>query len=125
VGNCSVVCGFYLLIYKNTGRIFPEYGPNMIWNKKYGHGGMMGLRNQPSSFQTVITPKKAKVMAQEFLDLYYTGTVAEDPHPFYGYYTLHVEKDGVIYGMLSIDGFDGEVWYHNWHGAHIQTLENH
>jgi uncharacterized membrane protein len=30
-----------MLIDKNTGQIFPEYGPNMMWNLKYGHGGMM------------------------------------------------------------------------------------
>jgi hypothetical protein len=30
-----------MLIDKTTGRIFPEYGPNMMWNLKYGHGGMM------------------------------------------------------------------------------------
>jgi hypothetical protein len=28
---------FEMLIEKNTGRIFPEYGPNMMWNTKYGH----------------------------------------------------------------------------------------
>lgn len=33
---------FEMLIDKTTGRIFPEYGPNMMWNTKYGHGGMMG-----------------------------------------------------------------------------------
>ena len=33
---------FEMLIDKDTGRIFPEYGPNMMWNTKYGHAGMMG-----------------------------------------------------------------------------------
>ena len=33
---------FEMLIDKTTGRIYPEYGPNMMWNLKYGHGGMMG-----------------------------------------------------------------------------------
>jgi hypothetical protein len=116
---------FEMLINKITGRIFPEYGPNMMWNTKYGHGGMMRPRNQPSSYTMTITDEKAKTIAQEFLNLYYRGTIAEDPHPFYGYYTLHVEKDGVIFGMLSVDGFDGEVWYHNWHGSYIQSMEMH
>jgi hypothetical protein len=34
---------FEMLINKDTGRIFPEYGPNMMWNTKYGHAGMMGV----------------------------------------------------------------------------------
>jgi hypothetical protein len=34
------VGAFEMLIDKETGRIFPEYGPNMMWNTKYGHGGM-------------------------------------------------------------------------------------
>jgi hypothetical protein len=34
-----------------------------------------------------------------------------------------VKKDGVIFGMLSVHGSDGEVWYYNWHGKYIQTME--
>jgi hypothetical protein len=33
---------FEMLIDKQGGRVFPEYGPNMMWNTKYGHGGLMG-----------------------------------------------------------------------------------
>src|SRR3990170_1585270 len=37
---------FELLVDKYTGYVFPEMGPNMMWNTKYGmmggHGGMMG-----------------------------------------------------------------------------------
>ena len=36
---------FELLADKQTGAVFPEYGPNMMWNTKYGHmagAGMMG-----------------------------------------------------------------------------------
>ena len=41
---------YELLISKYTGDIFPEPGPNMMWNQKYGHmaGGMMVLRCRPS-----------------------------------------------------------------------------
>ncbi len=116
---------FEMLIDKNTGRIFPEYGPNMMWNTKYGHGGMMGGCCQPPSSFPSIKQDEALSIAQEFLDDHYPGTIAEDPHPFYGYYTIHVAKDGEIQGMLSVNGYDGEVWYHNWHGAYIQTIELH
>ena len=116
---------FEMLIDKNTGRIFPEYGPNMMWNTKYGHGGMMGGWRQAPTAQMPISQDEAVAIAQEYLDQYLPGTVAGDPHPFYGYYTIHITKDNEIYGMLSVHGTDGTVWYHNWHGAHIQSLELH
>ena len=116
---------FEMLIDKSTGRIFPEYGPNMVWNTKYGHGGMMGGWSQLPPEDNFITEDDAIKIAQDFLDSVYPGTVAEDPHPFYGYYTLHVTKDGEIYGMLSVNSLDGAVWYHNWHGAYIKSREIH
>lgn len=124
---------FEMLIDKTTGRIFTEYGPNMMWNTKYGHGGMMGggpgdmmgTWSQHPSEEMPIDKDEAVKAAQEFLDSVYPGTVAEDPHPFYGYYTLHVIKDGEMYGMLSVNDYDGAVWYHNWHGAYISSMEMH
>jgi hypothetical protein len=88
---------FEMLIDKSTGRIFPEYGPNMMWNTKYGHGGMMGGWSQFPSEDEFIDEDEVMKTAQDFLDNVYPGTVAEDPHPFHGYYTLHVAKDGEIY----------------------------
>jgi len=116
---------FEMLIDKRSGRIFPEYGPNMMWNTKYGHLGMMGGWSQPPSGQMPIDHEEAVLIAQEFLDNSYLGTIAEDPHSFYGYYTIHVTKDGEIHGMLSVNSYDGAVWYHNWHGLHIQSREIH
>lgn len=119
------VGAFEMLIDRGSGRIFPEYGPNMMWNVKYGHGGMMGNWSQTPSGQMSIDHNEAILIAQEFLDVSYPGTIAEDLHQFYGYYTIHVIKDGEIYGMLSVNGFDGAVWYHNWHGSYIQSRSVH
>jgi len=85
---------------------------------------MGGWTRSPSS-QMPISQDEAVSIAQSFLDRTYPGTLAEDPHPFYGYYTIHVSKDGRIHGMLSVNGHDGSVWYHNWHGAYIQSREIH
>ncbi|MEM2050289.1 MAG: hypothetical protein QW491_14380 [Thermoproteota archaeon] len=116
---------FEMLIDKNTGYIFPEYGPNMMWNTKYGHGRMMhGWLRTPSG-EMPVNREHALSIAQKFLDNVYPGALAEDPHPFYGYYTIHITKDGRIFGMLSVNGYTGEVWYHDWHGAYVQTLEKH
>jgi hypothetical protein len=101
------------------GYIRPEPGPNMMWNTKYGmHVGWVGgIGNR------TITVDQAKEYAQRWLDTYLPGTIAKDVHPFYGYYTIHIERDGKIYGMLSVNAFTGQVWYHNWHGTYIQTKE--
>jgi hypothetical protein len=122
---------FEMLIDKETGRIFPEYGPNMMWNTKYGHsgmmgssGGMMGGYTQPPSGDDV-DEEEALGIAQGFLDEVYPGSEADDPHPFYGYYTIHTTKDGEITGMLSVNSYEGDVWYHNWHGEYIQSMEGH
>lgn len=115
---------FEMLIDKSSGRIFPEYGPNMMWNINYGHGSMMGGFYQPPSGK-VIGEEGAIDIAQAFLDEVYPGSKAEDPHPFYGYYTIHTAIDEEIFGMLSVNVFDGVVWYHDWHGEYIRSLEPH
>jgi len=114
------------------GDIRPEQGPNMMWNTKYGMqgmgGGMMGWgapRPRNTSVTASISENEAKQLAQQYLDGALPGARAEDVHPFYGYHTIHVEKDGRTYGMLSVNIYTGQVWYHNWHGAYIQTREMH
>jgi hypothetical protein len=116
---------FEMLIDKTTGRIFPEYGPNMMWNLKYGHGGMMGGWTQAPSSQMPVNQSDARQRAQRYLDTAYPGTSADEVHPFYGYYTIHITRNGEIDGMLSVNGYDGDVWYHSWHGAYIQRQELH
>jgi len=31
--------------------------------------------------------------------------------------------DGAVYSMLSVNGFIGQVWYHEWHGQFIREVE--
>lgn len=112
---------FEMLIDKSTGRIFPEPGPNMMWNTKYGHRGMMGGWGLAPTGEMPISEGEALTLAQAFLDKNYPGAVAEDAYRFYGYYTIHVLKGDVILGMLSVNGYSGRVWYHTWHGAYIQS----
>jgi len=47
----------------------------------------------------------------------------EEADRFYGYYTLHVLNDRQIYGMLSVNGYTGQVWYHSWHGPFLGMKE--
>ena len=115
---------FEMLIDKETGRIFPEYGPNMMWNTKYGHGGMMGSGHMGGgSGPPTVDEAQALAIAQEWLDGVYPGSDAEESHPFYGYYTIHTMRNGKVTGMLSVNQYTGAVWYHNWHGAYITSVE--
>jgi hypothetical protein len=118
---------FEMLIDPYTGRIFAEYGPNMMWNAKYGMmrgiggmGGMMGSQRRPPTSNMTITQDQARTLAEKYLKSYLPGTSTEDPDVFYGYYTIHILKNGQIYGMLSVNGYSGQVWYHSWHGQFIQ-----
>ena len=132
-----------LLVDKHTGQVYPEPGPNMMWNTRYGlmaggrgmggvlgqNGGMMGGQSfqQDSSSATgtgmSVSPERAREIANDYLERVSPSTEAGEAEELYGYYTLHTEKDGEITGMLSVNGYSGEVWYHSWHGPFIAMEE--
>jgi hypothetical protein len=142
---------FELLVDPTTQIAYPEYGPNMMWNLEYGginhssmmggrggFGGMMGgmmggsmmsgwnYQTTPAniSAEMTVTPEQAVEYAQQYLDTNYVGaTAATDPTQFYGYYTLDFEKDGKVAGMLSVNGYSGQVFLHTWHGTFIEESE--
>ena len=67
--------------------------------------------------------QEATEIAGRWLAAYRPGvTVEEHADPFYGYYTIHTQKDGEIEGMLSVHGTTGQVWYHTWHGAFFSLI---
>ncbi len=114
---------FELLIDKTTGTITPEMGPNMMWNTKYtfNSGYCNWFRGQPTTSPT-ITGEQAEALAQQYLDVYYQGTTVDEGTAFYGYYTFEVLNNSDVYGMLSVNSYNGQVWFHTWHGAFIQEV---
>jgi hypothetical protein len=123
-----------VLVDPNTKAVYPEMGPNMMWNLKYGmmsgfgrygmRGMMMGNFGPTDlSGEMPITPEKAIEAAQTYLDTYFKEanlTVAPEADLFYGYYTLHVNQDGHPAGMLSVNGYTGQVFPHTWHGKLLE-----
>jgi len=109
-------------------------GYGMMGNGMMG-GGMMGYGNimmqgwdnttpVDVSAELTVTPEKAIEYAQQYLDANISGAVAAtDPVQFYGYYTLDFEKDGRVAGMLSVNGYSGQVFLHTWHGTFIEEAE--
>ena len=146
---------FELLVDSTSQAVYPEHGPNMMWNLKYsginhnnmmgGNGyGMMGggMMNMMGgngntmmqgwdnttpvdvSATMTVTPEQAIQYAQKYLDANISGaTAATDPIQFYGYYTIDFEKDGKVAGMLSVNGYSGQVFLHTWHGTFIEEAE--
>jgi len=104
---------FQMIIDKYSGIISTEMGPNMMWNTKYG---MMGTQQGSMT----LTNEQATAYAQQFLDSRLPGTKAEDSGVFYGYYHFDVTRDNRTYGMLDVNGYSGQVWYHTWHGNFIR-----
>lgn len=107
------------LLVLRDGSVRPEPGPNMMWNAKYGHMGMMGFRRGfPGEMR--VSPEEALAIAQRHLDRSSPGlAVGDEAEAFYGYYTIHTVRDGAIVGMLSVHGSTGEVWLHTWHGTFL------
>jgi len=132
-----------LLVNPYTGDVYPEYGPNMMWNLKYGmhnntgYGmmnrgrGMMGgsyrYQSETNFVGNTVSVESAKSLAADYLNgsTHSDYSVSNDVHEFYGYYTFHLEKAGETVGMLSVNGLTGEVWFHNWHGTLIDVIEGH
>ncbi|MCL5986766.1 MAG: hypothetical protein M1371_09450 [Actinobacteria bacterium] len=112
-----------LLLDKSNGYIFPEYGPNMMWNLKYGMHRRLDLSQKDISMP--VDGDKAIEIASRYLEKTNSGEYAGDEaEKYYGYYTIHtVTKDGQISGMLSVNGYTGQVWYHTWHGVFIDMKE--
>jgi hypothetical protein len=132
---------FELLVDPVSQVAYPEFGPNMMWNLKYGgmmhtDGGMMGAgaglgiwntqNTTPAdvSADMPVTQEQAIKDAQTFLDKNVAGaTAATDPVKFYGYYTLDFTKDGKVAGMLSVNGYNGQIFVHTWHGTFVEESQ--
>jgi len=131
---------FELLVDPTSQVAYPEYGPNMMWNLKYGglnHGGMMGgtggvmgnwnyqsITPATVSADMPVTKDQTIKNAQAFLDQNQPGTIAAtDPVQFYGYYTLDFSKGGKVFGMLSVNGYNGQIFLHTWHGTFVEEAE--
>jgi hypothetical protein len=128
---------FELLVDPVSQTAYPEHGPNMMWNLKYSglnHQSMMGYGNtmmrswdntSPHNVTSTmtVTPEQAVEYAQDYLDANIAGATTDHPMQFYGYYTLDFEKDGKIAGMLSVNGYSGQVFLHTWHGTFIEEAE--
>jgi hypothetical protein len=98
----------------SNGMDFGSMGSGMMSDEMIG-----GFAVAPG-VEISVTADEAGEIAQQYLDTYQPGTTVDEADSFPGYYTAHVEEDGEIVGMLSINGYTGQVFYHHWHGDFIE-----
>lgn len=137
----SDIGAFEVLVDPVSGNVYPEPGPNMMWNTEYGHmggfggygmmGGMMGrgMRGwgmmggfgfDPDA-DISVTGEEAIAIAQQYLDAYLPDTTADETaDPFPGYYTIHILREGETIGMLSVNAYTSQVFLHHWHGEFLE-----
>jgi len=92
----------------------PGYGPG-----PQGFSGPCGPNTQQPLNLTAqaVSKDRARQIATQYLTQVFPGTTADDGTAFYGYFTFDVERSGRPAGMLSVNAYTGQVWYHNWHGT--------
>jgi hypothetical protein len=138
VEKSTGVGAFEVLVDPVTLAVYPEPGPNMMWNLKYGMmtgyagagggmmgGGMMGGAQAPNlPAEMPISEEGALKSAQQYLNVSLPGAKVEDEaDAFYGYYTIDIQRDRKIVGMLSVNGYNSQVFLHTWHGDFIEMSE--
>jgi len=63
---------------------------------------MMGGWRGPQAGSLSIPQEQARGIAQQWLDRFMPGnSAAQEADAFYGYYTIHMMKNGQVNGMLS------------------------
>ena len=87
----------------------------------------MGGYQNVLAYEMSVSGEQAREIAQEELNRIQPGTEIDDEvDVFYGYYTIHVLRNGEVFGMLSVNGTTGQVWYHDWHGEFVEmTAHTH
>jgi len=114
------------------GRGGPGWGPGMMGPGMMGPGGPQagpgwgpgwGPYAQGQVPAQTVSRERARQLAGQYLAATFPGATTDEGTAFYGYYTFDAERDGETFGMLSVNAYTGQVWYHSWHGRFIQEKE--
>ena len=103
-----------VLVDRYSGSTYPEPGPNMMWNTRYGAG-----RTQVGT--TGYDQVGANKLAREFLTGYLPGSKILESHSMPGYYTFDFGRNETE-SMLSVNAYSGQIWVHTWHGTYIDGM---
>lgn len=89
----------------------------------HGANHFSASSQHPVETQHVTTHDALQQLAQAYLNANFQNAKTEMATEFYGYYTFDFTVSGKVAGMLSVNGYSGQVWYHSWHGDFIQEVK--
>ena len=87
-------------------------------------GGMMGSGGGPTSTPSAgsvagpVSAQQAIKIADRWLAQRDPSLSVPDADAFPGYYTMEIQRNGKIVGMLSVNS-SGAIWNHWWHGRFV------
>lgn len=102
------------LVDRYSGSAYPEPGPNMMWNTRYGAGR---IQEEGITYDLA----GSKKLAEEFLNGYLPEAQIMESHEMPGYYTFDFGRKD-IEGMLSVNAYSGQIWVHTWHGPYLGDM---
>jgi hypothetical protein len=117
-------CPFYGEMHQGRGMMG---GGMMMGHHGMMQGGMMGGRGMMYGFnaneaEVTVTPEQAQEAAQAYLEENEPElTLGEDAGSFNGHYMFEVLQEGEYAGMVHVNGFTGDVWFHDCPFATTQT----
>jgi len=100
-----------VLVDRYSGLVYPEPGPNMMWNTRFGAG-------RTTTGGPEYDVNEAKKLAGDFLTGYLPGAQVLESNEMPGYYTFDFGRQD-IEGMLSVNAYNGQIWVHTWHGPYL------
>lgn len=103
-----------ILVDRYSGSAYPEPGPNMMWNTRYGAGR---VQTGGSGYDLA----GAQKLAEDFLTDYLPRSQIQESHTLPGYYTFDFGRNETE-GMLSVNAYSGQIWVHTWHGFYLEGM---
>jgi len=107
-----------VIVDPRTGTVSTEPGPAMMWNTRFG------MMPADESSAGAVNSTKARGIATSWLTTNRRGTTIKSIDAYPGYFTLDLQRNGVVSGMMSVNSSTGAVWYHTWHRAFIAMEDN-
>jgi len=107
-----------VIVDPRTGTVSTEPGPAMMWNTRFG------MMRANGSSAGLVNSTRARGIAASWLTANGPGTTIKSIDAYPGYFTLDLQRNGVVSGMMSVNSSTGAVWYHTWHGAFIAMEDN-
>jgi hypothetical protein len=118
---------FVALVHPYNGRLYPGHHPDKYWNTEYRDEAVDVTSNRVTSDMgsspMTVTEEQAWNDAQRFIERHLPDGQAGAVERFYGYYIIPVLMLEDVIGLLSINGYTGEVCYEACHGSLIDRVD--